>query len=1475
MSSTVNIKAVGLVTQPNSLQSIEGALQVASNVIIRRDNVVESRRGFKLYGNTMGTTSDTAKQLLSYKDTLLRHYNDVIQYDSGSGVFVSFTGSYTEPVANIRIKSVESNGNFYITTDAGIKKLSAKTVADIATSTISSAGGVKALDVQASLSITLGDSSGFLPADSAVAYRIVWGIKDPNSNLILGTPSQRVEIYNPLSSLIAQDTNNLLLALDKCGLAATTELLNQVDYMSSLNTSYSAVGTTLKTTMTSLGAKLDGDILLANDTGAPLTGINISGASISAGICTITTSAGTPGTYLSTGSKIYLTSFSPVSGTLNGLQTVASATGTAGAGVITFATTATGAVTTGALSTVEWGEYRYILSTGSVDYPTSLNSLTIDTPATHDELATIQDTLGRFINRLKIESAVIINTAASVSFLFPLQTTTTTNVTLSFTIPDDVTTNHFYQIYRSSISEATGVTVLSDLTPSDELQLVYEAFPTTAELSTQVIEVTDVTPDAFRGANLYTNASTGEGILQSNDVPPASTDINKFKNYTFYANTRTRHRLQLSMLGIQALLNEYALGSTPRLTIADSNGSVTFTFVSGVQETTHITCAADVADSLNGKYFTLNAANNDRRYYFWYKTSGGAVSDPAVAGKIGVRIDITTGSVANTVAGKTRDAINSINIDFASADNTLPKIQVINLDEGPATDATAGTTGFTPITVITQGRGQDTTINQVLLSSQASVGIATDATARSLVEVINRSTSSVYAYYLSGTNDVPGKMFIESRTLGSTDNPFYVTMNSSATGASFNPDISPALQVNAGVAQIIKDSPSVGKVAFNVTGHGLFTGDQVLINGTQNATPTLTIGGIYTITKQSDDQFSITATIAASATVVANTISVTKLADGHFSDNEVKSNRIYYSKVGQPEAVPLLNFLDLGASDKAILRILPLRDSLFVFKEDGLFRVSGVVAPFNSALFDVSCLLLAPDSLGIVNNVIFGWTRKGLENITESGSNVISRYIDVDILPRATAAYTNFSTATFGVGYESDNSYVVWTVSEKTDTVATIAYRYSNLTNSWTTFNMTNTCGIIGSADDKMYLGAADTNYIAQERKDFERTDYADREYIKTVSAGFLTNSGKTLKFGSVSDFAPGDVILQTQTLTIYEYNAILQKLDIDPGVGDSNYYTSLKAIAGDNLRLKLIALATKLDADSGLVSTDYLDKITGGAGPYSISITSITVADPALINTAAAHGLYSVIGPAEGRWVSISGVDTNADVNGTFEITRIDADTFSVNKNVISVADGVGTLTRLENDFRDIRACYNIIMTALNNDVGASFSNYSRIDTDTELEVIVLSVNNVNNTVTVNLALDYVVGNITLYKHIETEIVYTPQTFGDPLGLKHIREATVMFEDKAFTSAILSFSSDLLPAYIDIPFNGSGNGIFGNGAFFGSDYFGGASHSAPFRTYVPRDCQRCRFLNIKFVHGTAREKYSLFGVSLTGEIGISSRGYR
>jgi hypothetical protein len=284
--------------------------------------------------------------------------------------------------------------------------------------------------------------------------------------------------------------------------------------------------------------------------------------------------------------------------------------------------------------------------------------------------------------------------------------------------------------------------------------------------------------------------------------------------------------------------------------------------------------------------------------------------------------------------------------------------------------------------------------------------------------------------------------------------------------------------------------------------------------------------------------------------------------------------------------VPIVNYLDIGPKDQPIIRIIALRDSLFVLKTDGVYRVTGdTSANFSSFLFDGSTRIFAPDSGVVLNNQIYAFTTQGVASISDTGVSIVSRDIENLIIPTTAPQYTNNAAASFAVTYESDRAYVLWLVTETDDTVATQALRYNTFTNTWTRWPISKTCGIVNFAgDDKIYLGAADTNYVEKERKEFSRYDYADRDILETIPPNSI--NGNIISVGSVADFKVGDVLLQTQYVTISQFNRLLLKLDNDPLLS-GGFYSSFALSPGDNLSTAMTNLVAELNIQD--TSTTYV----------------------------------------------------------------------------------------------------------------------------------------------------------------------------------------------------------------------------------------------------------------------------------------------
>lgn len=526
----------------------------------------------------------------------------------------------------------------------------------------------------------------------------------------------------------------------------------------------------------------------------------------------------------------------------------------------------------------------------------------------------------RMVWGIKDENQNLLLGAPSSRFSVANATGNTVDVALTFLIPAEITTDYFYQIYRSPNTEG-----LTD-EPSDEMQLVVEGNPTSAEIAAKEFTVLDDVDPSLRGVTLYTSPSQ-QGIANANDTPPYCKDLAVYKNHLFYANTVTKQRYNLTLIGV---------GSP-----------------NGIQNDDTVT--------IDGVTYTGKAA-------------------------------------------------------------------------------------------------EDVDNDEFLVSTDSSVSVAIEETALSLVKVINKSSSNttVYAYYLSGFDDVPGKILIEDRSLGGD-----AWAVNSSRDTCWNPEL-----------------PSTG----------------------------------------TDES----------------------------SDNETKVNRIYISKQQQPDAVPLYSYLDVGSANQQINRAIALRDSVFVFKDDGIYRITGeTIDNFRVTLFDNTTKLLASESAVPFNNTVFAMTLQGVVSISDTGVAVVSRPIEQQLL--RLIQYPNFASTTFAISYESERKYILFCVASDTQSFPTQAYVYNSFTNAWSRWSYVATCGLVNKDDDKLYLGGKLESYadawVHKERKSFTTDDYVDDDWACYISA---VTSSTQLVLSSTENAVEGYWIRQVDALTGVKTLAKITDVDSD-----------------------------------------------------------------------------------------------------------------------------------------------------------------------------------------------------------------------------------------------------------------------------------------------------------------------------------------
>lgn len=935
--------------------------------------------------------------------------------------------------------------------------------------------------------------------------------------------------------------------------------------------------------------------------------------------------------------------------------------------------------------------------------------------------------------------------------------------------------SYFYQLYRSVVSPTSPA--------SDELNQVYEA---PYDGTSTSVTIYDNTPGSIRdsGTPLYTNEYSGQGITQANSPPPLAQDLTLYKNITFYANTQSKQSMSLTMQGTDGfnvlsgvssvtyaaatstfnfaanhnmptgvthqvvLMHTNATTPTPvvytavfptvnTMTIAGvdlSSLSATASLISvftsfidmyygnpqvsqrfffvGRASTTALHIGTAKAGMTSLSRFTLNSADNNIKYLFWYKLLTTDVA-PTLANASVVAIDLTSASVitASDVAIATANTLNTTGDFYAttlSADVTIATSDAGAVASSTAAFVVSPGAGWT-ILQTQDGCGEIVASNFIKNSAYISAGQNIESTSKSMVKVISNQVPEVDLFYTSDITALPGSIFVTATKY---------------TTAQFS-----------------------------------FISDLLLFR---------------------------TAPLNATGNMFNPVIGLTTLTTEAFSQSETHLNRLYYSKQYEPESVPDLNYIDVGPQDKAILRVIALRNTLFILKEEAIYSLTGTDSTnFYITLFDSSTLLVAPDTAQVLNNQIYMLSSQGVATITETGVGIISRPLE-DVFTRIkNSNFINYNTACFAAAYESDRAYLLFVVSNVADTHATKVYRYNTFTQGWTSWSVSANCAIVNPATgiDKLYLGSSTDNFLEQERKNLSRTDYADEAFALQYVEG--TIAGNNIRVSSVSNVAIGDMLVQTQTVSISQFNNLLTKLDMDGGFSPLTLAATYSLHTADNIGTKLFLLTTAL------------------------------------------HAVYA------------------------------------------SVAISSGS-----NVFATVQTDFNNLIATLNTGGAPTHSKDYKLSVGTiNQEVLITAFQYYSNIITADVMTPILTGPVTLYKGIPTQIVWAPLAFGDPSLLKHVREGTFMFEYDAISSATVGYATDLSPGFETITFGLEGDGSFGHSQWSGNTW-GGIGSSRPFRTLIPRQKQRCRFIKPQFIHSSAFYKFSIIGLSFVYEI-TSTRGYR
>jgi hypothetical protein len=221
-----------------------------------------------------------------------------------------------------------------------------------------------------------------------------------------------------------------------------------------------------------------------------------------------------------------------------------------------------------------------------------------------------------------------------------------------------------------------------------------------------------------------------------------------------------------------------------------------------------------------------------------------------------------------------------------------------------------------------------------------------------------------------------------------------------------------------------------------------------------------------------------------------------KITTAVSSTQDKRLNGLDISKAGLPYAFPSDSryHLRLGAADKKLLRVVANRDSLFAFKEDGIWRVYQAGDAWGYTKIH-EAILKAPDSIAVMDNQIIAVTDIGIIAVDEGGVGVISdpvkNYVQAILDGTLSGSSGPSDASMFAVADPKRFQYTFWYSSGAVGITsdAGLVYNAGTDTPVWTQRDDATTGGYLG-VDGLLYLGSPTSNTVTRQRNTGTASDY-------------------------------------------------------------------------------------------------------------------------------------------------------------------------------------------------------------------------------------------------------------------------------------------------------------------------------------------------------------------------------------------------
>lgn len=373
-------------------------------------------------------------------------------------------------------------------------------------------------------------------------------------------------------------------------------------------------------------------------------------------------------------------------------------------------------------------------------------------------------------------------------------------------------------------------------------------------------------------------------------------------------------------------------------------------------------------------------------------------------------------------------------------------------------------------------------------------------------------------------------------TVDGTDFYFYGTHSPAARWIGVDNDASLAVRVydtSVNIAEAVAYQYGVGTIGATCVK------DEVLSGGDGEL---LFVAGVA----DPAGEFTVTCTSRPSAWAEA------EIGTGITAPSATHRDWLWWSAPDEPSAWPPANFTRVGETSGAILALVPLNDALLVFKQDGIYRVSG--APPGGWVvdrIDSTMRLVAPEAVCVLDGIAYAWTDRGVVRVSEGGvMGTVSDAIGHTLreyqraLPRGVAGHKR---GIWAQAHPRLGLVLLNVAGPSSTTPSGGQYVFHAASGAWSHWTRTaDTCSVYDPSEDRLLVGWGTSEFAAlYERSDEDSgASYRDQHIEDVVPSSWTSTT--------VVVITKTDIPWTPTTCDVLEhrlgtYHAITSVVDTDP----------------------------------------------------------------------------------------------------------------------------------------------------------------------------------------------------------------------------------------------------------------------------------------------------------------------------------------